>query len=76
MTGEEGEPVSLKGVRTVSDLITKLDVQYPGLIDLFMPPDDDFNIRTTITLRRTGQPSRGVIDPQERIGDGDILLLW
>lgn len=76
MTGKDGEPVSLEGVSTVSDLIKKLDVQYPGMKDLFMPPDDIFNIRTAITLRRKGEPSRGVIDPQEKIGDGDILLLW
>ena len=76
MTGKEGEPVSLDGVGTISDLLSKLDVKYPGIQALFMPPDDLFNIRTAITLRRAGQPSRGVIDPMEKIEDGDTLLLW
>ena len=76
MTGKEGEPVSLEGEGTVTDLLSKLDVKYPGIKELFMPPDDIFNIRTAITLRRAGQPTRGIIDPMEKIQDGDILLLW
>jgi hypothetical protein len=76
MTGKEAEPVSLEGAATITDLLSELDVKYPGIKALFMPPDDIFNIRTAITLRRAGQPTRGVIDPTERIQDGDILLLW
>ena len=76
MTGKEGETIALEGVNTTSDLISKLDGQYPGFKELFMPPGDVFNARTAITLRRAGQPSRGVIDPQEKIEDGDTLLLW
>lgn len=76
MTGKDSESVSLDGVGTISDLLSKLDSKYPGMRELFMPPDDLFNIRTAITLRRAGQPSRGVIDPTEKIEDGDILLLW
>ena len=76
MTGKEGEPVSLEGVATISDLLLTLDEKYPGIKALFMPPDDLFNIRTAITLRRSGQPSRGVIDPMEKIENGDTLLLW
>lgn len=76
MTGKESEVVSLEGIGTVSDLISNLDKKYPGLKNLFMPPDDIFNARTVITLRRKGQPSRGIPDPQEKIEDGDILTLW
>ena len=76
MAGKESEVISLEGIDTISDLISKLDEQYPGLKELFMPPDDIFNIRTAITLRRVGQPARGIVDPQEKIEDGDILLLW
>ncbi|MBW1774568.1 MAG: MoaD/ThiS family protein [Deltaproteobacteria bacterium] len=76
MTGKEGEPVSLDGVGTISDLLSTLDVKYPGIKELFMPPNDIFNIRTAITLRRAGQPTRGIIDPMEKIEDSDILLLW
>ena len=76
MTGKEGEPVSLAGVGTIVDLLSKLDEKYPGMKELFMPSDDIFNIRTAITLRRAGQPTRGVIDPMENIEDGDTLLLW
>ena len=75
MTGKESEAVSLEGIDTISDLFSKLDKQYPGLKELFMPPNDVFNVRTAITLRRGGS-ARGVIDPQEKIEDGDILLLW
>ena len=31
MTGKEGEVMSLEGIDTISDLISKLDKQYPGL---------------------------------------------
>ena len=65
-----------EGINTISDLISKLDEQYPGFKALFMPLDDIFNVRTAIALRRTGQPTQGVIDLQEKIEDGDILLLW
>ena len=76
MTGKDGESISLDGVNNISDLLSKLDAKYPGIKELFMPPNDLFNIRTAITLRRAGQPSRGVIDPQEKVEDGDTLLLW
>jgi len=76
MTGKEREAISLEGISTISDLISKLDEKYPGLSEIFMPPDDFFNVRTAITLRRLGQPSRGIIDPQEKVEDGDILTFW
>ncbi len=76
MTGKESEAINLEGIDTVSDLFSTLDEKYSGVKELFMPPDDVFNVRTAITLRRTGQPSRGIIDPAEKIEDGDILTLW
>ena len=76
MTGKEGEVVSLEGISTISDLISKLDEQYPGIKEVFMPPNDVFNIRTTINLSRLGQRPRNIIDEQEEIKDADILVLW
>ena len=60
MTGKEGEPISLEGEGTIAELLSKLDVKYPGIKELFMPPDDIFNVRTAITLRRAGQPTRAL----------------
>lgn len=75
MTGKEREAISLEGIETISDLICKLDEKYTGIQDLFMPPDDIFNVRTAITLRR-GQRARGIGDPGEKIEEGDIITLW
>jgi hypothetical protein len=75
ITGKEREAISLEGIDTISDLISKLDEKYTGIKDLFIPPNDIFNVRTGITLRR-GQRSRGIGDPGEKIEEGDILTLW
>jgi hypothetical protein len=75
MTGREREAISLEGIETISDLISKLDEKYSGIKNLFMPPDDIFNVRTMITLRR-GQRARGIGDPGEKIEEGDIITLW
>lgn len=75
MTGREREAISLEGIETIADLISKLDEKYSGIRDLFMPPDDIFNVRTGITLRR-GLQGRGIGDPEEKIEHGDIITLW
>jgi hypothetical protein len=75
MTGKEREAISLEGIETIADLISRLDKKYPGIKDLFMPPDDIFNVRTAITLRR-GLQGRGIGDPGEKIEQGDIITLW
>lgn len=76
MTGKIREAISLEGVKTISDLISKLDGEYPGLKEIFMPPGGVFNSRTAIILRRAGQGSFGIINEEERIKGGDILTLW
>lgn len=76
MTGKTREAVSLEGVKTISDLISKLDEEHPGLKEVFMPPGGVFNSRTAIILRRAGQGSFGIINEEEKIDDGDILTLW
>lgn len=75
MTGKEREAISLEGIETISDLISKLDEKYAGIKDLFMPPDDIFSVRTMITLRR-GQRARGIADPKEKLEEGDIITIW
>ena len=76
MTGRIREAISLHGVKTISDLISKLDEKYPGFKDVFMPSGGIFNSRTGIILRRSGQPSSAIIDEDKRIEDGDILTFW
>jgi len=76
MTGKIREAVSLEGVKTISELISKLDEEYPGLKEIFMPPGGVFNSRTAITLRRVGQGSFNIINEEEEIKDGDVLTLW
>lgn len=76
MTGKIREAISLEGVNTVSELISKLNKEYPGIEEVFMPPGGVFNSRTAIILRRAGQASFTIINEQERIEDGDILTLW
>ena len=76
MTGKIREAISLEGVETISDLISKLDEAYSGLKEVFMPPGGVFNSRTAIILRRAGQGSFSIINEEEQIKDGDILTLW
>jgi hypothetical protein len=74
MTGKEGEAICLDQIETIANLLTVLDDSYPGIRALFIPPDDIFNIRTTIFLNRKGQ-GRSIINEHERLEDGDTLLL-
>ena len=76
MTGKLREPIGLEGVRTISDLISKLDEKYSGLKEVFMPPGGVFNSRTAIILRRAGQGSFSIINEEELIKGGDTLTLW
>jgi hypothetical protein len=76
MTGKIREAMSLKGIRTIADLIAKLDSENPGFQEVFMPPGGVFNSRTAIICRRAGQPSFGIIDEKEEIQDGDIVTFW
>ena len=76
VTGKWHEWVDTKS-ETISDLISELDEKYPRFKDIFIPPEIGIlNIRTMINLRRTGEPTRGVIDPNEKLRDGDTLLFW
>jgi len=76
MTGKVREAIGLEGVKTISDLISKLDGKYTGLKEVLMPMGGVFNSRTAIILRRAGQGSFSIIDEGERVEDGDILTLW
>lgn len=76
MTGKIREALSLKGIKTIADLISRLDTENPGFKEVFMPPGGVFNSRTSIICRRAGQPSFGVIDEEEEIQDGDTLTFW
>jgi len=61
---------------TLLDLILELDEKYPGLKEIFVPPDGFFNARTSVTLSRPGEPARGISDPGFKLKDGDVLILW
>lgn len=76
LTDREKEPISLEGIDTIEDLISRLDTKYPGLKEVFMPAKGGFNSRTAITLRRAGLPPISVTDQKQPIQAGDILLLW
>ena len=76
LTGVESETISIEGINTITDLISKIDENYPGFKGVFMPPGDIFNIRTAINLRRVGQPTRSIIKEDDKIEEGDMLLFW
>ena len=75
MTGKIREAVSLDGVDTISDLLSRLDEKYPGFKETFMPPGGVFNSKTGIILRRSNQ-SGPVINEDHGIREGDIISLW
>ncbi len=75
-TGKTDEDFEIKG-DSVLDLILELDKQYPGLKDIFIPPENKlFNARTAITLARHEEPTRGISDPNFKLKDGDTVVLW
>jgi molybdopterin converting factor small subunit len=78
-TGKFRETYTMRG-DTIGDLISELDEQYSGLKDLFFPPSGPykgvFNIRTMIHLSRMGEPNVGIVDPNFKLKDGDLLMLW
>jgi hypothetical protein len=76
MTGKMREVVSLEGISTISELLSKLDEEHPGFKEVFMPPGGVFNSRTAIICRRSGQPSFGVIDEDTPVQRGDLLTFW
>ena len=77
VTGKVTEAVSLEGIHTISDILSRLDKEYPGLKEIFMPPGGVFNSRTSIHIRRGGcYPGSSIVDEQEQIEDGDVLFLW
>lgn len=63
--------------KTMLELICELDKKYPGFKDVFIPPEiGKLNIRTAINLSRSGKPTKGVIDPEEKLFDNDMLLFY
>jgi molybdopterin converting factor small subunit len=75
-TGKMEEEFQARG-DTVLDLIMELDEKYPGLKDIFIPPENRlFNARTAITLSRLGEPTRGISDPNTRLTEDDTVILW
>lgn len=76
MTGKIGEAISIAGLNTISELISKLEEKYPGFRGVFVPPGGVFNSRTAIICRRVGQVSFNMINLEERVEEGDILTFW
>ena len=75
-TGKFEETLEIKG-KTVADLVSELDRKYPGLKSIFIPPENGiFNIRTMIHIKRVGKPAFGVVNPDEKLKDGDTIVLW
>lgn len=76
LTGKYKETIEMRG-GTLGDLISELDEKYPGLKDLFIPPEVGIlNLRTMVHLMRIGEAARGVTDPNITLKDGDVLNLW
>ena len=75
-TGKFEEEYGLHGT-TITDLIEELDTKYPGFKDIFVPSQYGImNMRTSIFLRRAGQPAQPILDPKFELNDGDNLLMW
>lgn len=76
LTGKMDEVLESKA-KTILDLIKELDKTYPGLKDLFIPPNIGIlNVKTNIYLSRAGKPARVVNDPNENLMDGDTIVLY
>jgi len=75
-TGRRAEVVSLEGIETILDILSKLEKKHPGLKELFMPQGGIFNSKTGIHLKRAGQPSVPISNEEQEIKDGDTLLFW
>jgi molybdopterin converting factor small subunit len=76
LTGKMDEMLESEA-KTILDLIKELDKTYPGLKDLFIPPDIGIlNVKTNIYLSRAGKPARVVNDPNENLMDGDTIVLY
>ena len=76
LTGKWDEWVQTES-STIGELILELDKKYSGFKDVFIPPEmGKLNIRTAINLIRAGQPGKGIIDPGEKLQDGDLLVFY
>jgi len=76
VTGKWEEWIQTKS-KTISKLLSELDKKYPGFRDIFIPPQiGKLNIRTMIYLTRAGQPTKGVIELEEKLQDRDTLLFY
>ncbi len=76
LTGKTEEVLESKA-ETILDLIIELDKIYPGIKDLFIPPEIGIlNVKTNIYLSRSRKPARAVNDPKEKLMDGDIVILY
>jgi hypothetical protein len=76
ITGLDKEAIDLEGIKTIEELIAKLDKKYPGIRDIFLPPGGVFNSKTAITLKRAGKPPVPVIDQKQEVEAGDTIFLW
>ena len=75
LTGKMDEVIESKA-KTILDLIIELDKAYPGLKDLLIPPDIGIlNVKTNIYLSRDRKPARAINDPNEKLMDGDIVVI-
>jgi len=75
MTGKTKEALDIDQVEDISGLLDRLDKQYPGFKEVFMPPGGIFNSRTGIILRRANGAAP-VIDKNHPIQEGDVLTFW
>lgn len=76
VTGKLKEVIEMKG-ETVYDLLRELDRKYPGFQDIFINPEDGIlNLRTAISLQRSGECASQILDPKFKLKGGDNIMLW
>ena len=75
MTGKVREAVSIDGIENIAGLLSRLEEQYTGFKEVFLPSDGVFNSRTGIILRRVSQAGP-VIDSGQKIETGDVITFW
>ena len=76
MTGKYDEIIKTEE-KTIKGLLVELDKKYPGFKDVFIPPERGIlNLRTMITIKRSGMTPFGVVDPNAEIKEGDVILFW
>lgn len=76
VTGREEDVLDVGEGDSIADVIARIDRDYPGFKDIFMPEGKIFNFNTAIYIRRVGEPSISIIYENEKVKEGDIIYFW